>query len=383
VLSQHKAKRIIDLSITKMLKVLSNIVISCLVNKLKILHTADIHLAKYGDERWSALQTILEVGKKENIDALAVSGDLFNEKLDMEDLRPKIRQLFSNNGFDIVLISGNHDCNVCSDLFFGSDVKLLSDLSKPYEKEDVRIWGLPFEKISNEQLIEKLQYLKGETKKENMNILLYHGELLDAFFSRNDLGDEGEQSYMPIKLAYFDETNFNYVLAGHFHSSFDVRTLKNGGYFVYPGSPISVTKKETGRRSVNLFETGQAPNQYLLDTHHFEQIIFTLNPFSSNLPLEELGEILKKVHRAATVLLSVDGYFDKAKIGFTEVELTKAIEKIVGKKCGFCFEAKEIHKILDDELFKSYAKKLDATNFNDARKQELLQVAVKAFMEAS
>ena len=350
---------------------------------MKILHTADIHLAKYGDERWSALQAILDVGKREKIGVLAISGDLFDEKLDVDDLRPKIRGLFSNNGFDIVLVSGNHDCNVCSDLFFGSDVKLLSDLSNPYEKGEVRIWGLPFEKISNEQLIEKLQYLKSETKKENMNILLYHGELLDAFFSRNDLGAEGEQSYMPIKLAYFDEINVNYVLAGHFHSSFDVRTLKNGGYFVYPGSPISITKKETGKRSVNLFETGKSPNQYLLDTNHFEQIIFTLNPFNGNKPLEELAGILKKAHPAAKILLTVDGYFDKAKIGMTEAELPKAIEKIVGKKCEFCFEAREIHKILDDELFKSFSKKLDVAGYNDVKKQELLQVAIKAFMEAS
>lgn len=115
---------------------------------MKILHTADVHLGTFGDERWSALQTILNIGKKERVDVLTISGDLFDEKLDVENLRPKIRELFSNNGFDIVIISGNHDCNVCTDMYFGSDVKVLSDVGKPFEKEDVRIWGLPLRTLA-------------------------------------------------------------------------------------------------------------------------------------------------------------------------------------------------------------------------------------------
>ena len=149
---------------------------------MKILHTADVHLTRFGDERWNALQTVLSIGKKENIDVLAISGDLFDERLDVDDLRPKIRELFSNNGFDIVLISGNHDCNVCTDLYFGSDVKVLSDLYEPYEKQSTKIWGLPFDNISDKQLIEKLQRLKGKLQEGYTNILLYHGELLDCLF---------------------------------------------------------------------------------------------------------------------------------------------------------------------------------------------------------
>ena len=35
---------------------------------MRILHTADIHLRTFGDERWNALQTLIEIGKKEKID---------------------------------------------------------------------------------------------------------------------------------------------------------------------------------------------------------------------------------------------------------------------------------------------------------------------------
>jgi len=35
---------------------------------MKILHTADIHLREYKDDRWKMLQKLIEIGKKEEID---------------------------------------------------------------------------------------------------------------------------------------------------------------------------------------------------------------------------------------------------------------------------------------------------------------------------
>lgn len=243
--------------------------------------------------------------------------------------------------------------------------------------------GIAFENVSNEQLIEKLEYLKTKMEKEHTNILLYHGELLDAFFSKKDFGEEGEQRYMPMKLAYFNDLRFNYVLAGHFHSTFDVRTLKNGGYFVYPGSPISITRKETGRRYVNLFETGRDPYPYPLDTHHFEEITLTLEPSSCKRPVEQIKSILQKADPSAEILLTIDGYFDRGKIDMNEPELIKAINKTIKKKCEVVFQAREIHAILEDDIFKNFSQKLDAAGFEEEKKRQVLQVAIKAMMEAS
>ncbi|MGA2573201.1 MAG: metallophosphoesterase [Candidatus Methanomethylicaceae archaeon] len=57
---------------------------------MKVLHTADIHLRTYADDRWATLKKILEVGKEEKIDVLAISGDLFDASVSAENLRPKI-----------------------------------------------------------------------------------------------------------------------------------------------------------------------------------------------------------------------------------------------------------------------------------------------------
>ena len=34
---------------------------------MKILHTADIHIRKYEDERWETLQKLIKIGKKKKL----------------------------------------------------------------------------------------------------------------------------------------------------------------------------------------------------------------------------------------------------------------------------------------------------------------------------
>ncbi|UCC96085.1 MAG: metallophosphoesterase, partial [Candidatus Omnitrophota bacterium] len=176
-----------------------------------------------------------------------ISGDLFDKDIDAETLRPKIREIFSGTGFKIILLPGNHDSEAYkSGMYFGEDAFILTNLNVPFEYSTVRIWGLPFEPIEGGKILSKLRSLASNLAMDKENILLYHGELLDTFFSRRDFGDEGDERYMPVKLSYFGDLDIDYVLAGHFHSKFDVRKLENGGYFVYPGSPISITKGEIG-----------------------------------------------------------------------------------------------------------------------------------------
>ena len=107
---------------------------------MKILHTADIHLREYGDERWKTLQRLIEIGKKEKIELFVISGDLFDKDIDAEILRPKIREIFSNNGFKIILIPGNHDSEAYkSGMYFGEDTTVLTDLNEPFEYKDLTI----------------------------------------------------------------------------------------------------------------------------------------------------------------------------------------------------------------------------------------------------
>jgi DNA repair exonuclease SbcCD nuclease subunit len=53
---------------------------------MKILHTADVHLREYDDASWRALQQLTDIGKREDIGLLVISGDLFDEGIDAENL---------------------------------------------------------------------------------------------------------------------------------------------------------------------------------------------------------------------------------------------------------------------------------------------------------
>ena len=353
------------------------------LNKIKIIHTEDIQLRKYGGDRWETLQRLIEIGKKEKIEIFVISGDLFDKGIDAENLRPKIREIFSDTGFRIVLIPGNHDSDsYASGMYFGEDMVILTDLNSPFEYKDVRIWGMPFEPIDGEKTLNKLHLLANNLTPDKKNILLYHGELLDIFFSRRDFGDEGEERYMPVKISYFIDLKIDYVLAGHFHSSFDVRRLENGGYFVYPGSPVSITKRETGKRKVNIFEVGKPPKEYPLDTPYFEEVTIEFDPFKDKKPIEVIQKHFNNLHPEARIILTVKGFVNGEAIGMTEVEFVGQIKKMVARKCvEEHYEFKDIRMILQDNLFKSFIEKLEETGYQEERKKQMRDIVIKAMME--
>jgi DNA repair exonuclease SbcCD nuclease subunit len=349
---------------------------------VKILHTADIHLKEYKDERWEALEELVEIGKRNEVDIFTICGDLFDKDVDAENLRPKIREVFSNIPFKVLIIPGNHDAeSYKGGMYFGEDVFILGTL--PFKYGDVRIVGVPFEPIQGEKLLGKIRALKETLTPDKKNVLLCHGELLDAFFSRVDFGDEGEERYMPFKLSYFEGLNIDYVLAGHFHSKFDDRRLENGGYFVYPGSPVSITQRETGQRGVNLFEVGSPPHKYPLDTFHYQEITITLDPFKEENPVEIVQQHFEKLHPRASAILTVKGYVNSEKIQMTEQDIVSQIKETTKRKCAEeHYDFSDISRILENDLFKSFTNKVKEGDYTEERERQLQDIAIKAMMQA-
>ncbi len=80
-----------------------------------------------------------------------------------------------------------------------------------------------------EKVVEKLRSISNDLTPDKKNIYYITVNCL-MLFSRRDFGEEGEERYMPVKLSYFKDLNLDYILAGHFHSRFDMWKLENGGY---------------------------------------------------------------------------------------------------------------------------------------------------------
>ncbi len=352
---------------------------------MKILQTSDVHLVAEGDQRWDALVEVVSHAKHESVDVLVISGDLFDSDADAEALRVPLRSVFDKAEFDTLVIPGNHDADsYAAGLLFGDRVHILTNAEwskNVFETEDSRLIGVPFEAIDSQEFHQRLRGLRGLIDPDRVNILLYHGELLDASFDRGAFGPEESGRYMPSRLAFFEELGVDYVLAGHFHRSFDVRRFGEKGYFVYPGSPVSVTRREVGQRKITLIELGKEPKAIEQDTAHYEQIEVILNAFEDQEPLDLIKASLKNIHPQATVLLRVDGT-----IRGSEEELAKAVIHLdIAKAIEPTFAFRDVDRILSHpafRLFEDHISHLQEGGDIDFDEESLRHVVIQAMTEA-
>jgi DNA repair exonuclease SbcCD nuclease subunit len=351
--------------------------------KLTILHTADLHLRSIGDVRWQALEKLVALAQMNRADILVIAGDLFDSDFDSQALRPRIRQVLERFHGKILIIPGNHDASAYAEgVFLGNNVIVFRDLMIPEEIGGVVFWGFPYEEMNEEEILPFLNMAAEKVNPNKTNILIFHGELYDAGAAWGEFGEEGRSRYLPVKLHYFQSLPWQYVLAGHFHRSFAVHEFSPQHFFVYPGSPVAITRREIGVRKVNVFKIGKAPQPLELETFYNHPIKVTLNPFNKQPPLEIIAAKMNDIPPHARVLLTVNGYINSKQIGMTETQLYEAIEKLLGEngeivEMGF----RDIHDILENELFKRFCQHLDAKLLPESERQELIDLTVKAMME--
>ncbi len=352
---------------------------------MRILHTADVHLQRKGDERWGALERVVALAQQEQVGLLAISGDLFDAEVDAEALRPALRALLGGHQFQVLLLPGNHDQHAYRPgFYFGENVRVLTQ-RQPVRIGNTSVIGLPYGDLRDERLVAELRACGEAVASAETSILLYHGELLDALpvdTERADFGPEGTARHMPVALRYFEDVPVDYVLAGHFHSRFQEWALPGGGFFVYSGSPISITRRETGQRAVNLFGVGEPPRAHMLDTPHFEYVCVRLDPFSGTDPPEAVRQRLTAAHPAARILLEVSGHVDGEALGRTEEELAAELEELAGGCAAFTFAVRDVSRLVGTSLFKEFRERAERQADEPARLEELTRIALQAMTEA-
>jgi DNA repair protein SbcD/Mre11 len=297
-------------------------------------------------------------------------------------MRKELREVLGGANLKTVILPGNHDYqSYRSGLYFGENVYVLSDWTTPLDFGEVTIWGLPFEKLEGERLVSRLREMGALMNQDRYNLLLFHGELLDAYYSPQDMGGEGTRRHMPVHLSYFSPLPVKYVLGGHFHSGYKGWEISGDSFFIYPGSPVAITRRETGRRYVNMISPGNRPVEIELDTFHYEELTVNLDPFEAANPLETIEKRIKETHPAAAVLLTVQGLFDGNRLGFSESELAAGIRKVAGDKlAGEPVENySDVQHVIEDELFKLFLSKLDHKDYSKQEQAMIREQAIKAF----
>ena len=356
---------------------------------MKILHTSDIHIHNYKDERWNALEQIISLCKSYKVNILVIAGDMFDKGVDGESLRPYVRRLFEDSTFTTLILPGNHDWKVFErGNYWGNNVIVITDYMMPYRTDKADFWGLPYEELNEREVLERLYEMNEKMSDKKTNILIFHGELIDNYRWLKGFGDEGEKRYMPVKKSYFKNTKIKYVLAGHFHKNFDVITFANNGYFVYPGSPVSITAKEMGKRKVNLFEIGKVPKEVPIDTFHYEHLNIDLDPFSDKNPMDCINEKISSFFKIAgsncKVSICIRGYINSSKFNITEKDIScylsmikqknKAVESISN-------EVRNLSYVLSNEIFKKFVKELKEKDITNEEKRKITEYVIRAMLE--
>ena len=263
----------------------------------------------------------------------------------------------------------------------GESVEVIQDLLNPIEIGDYQFWGFPYEDLHEEEILEYLHLAAERCQKNKKHILLFHGELLDVVDGFRITGEAGRQRYLPVKLGYFANLPWHYVLAGHFHSNFDIHEFRNDCYFIYPGSPVAITRRETGKRRVNFLEPGKLPEAIELNTFYYEKMDIQLDPFNNLNPLPLLSERLKSLPENARLLLEIDGFYNGRNLEMSEKELQRALNKVAGKKAEIVrMEFRDIREIVEDDLFKTFLQRLEKHKVDDSSKEDILKLTLSAIM---
>lgn len=319
---------------------------------MRILHTSDFHLSEGKPNTVSALEEILRVAKRHSVDLLTIGGDLFESEEDAEALRSKLRGRLSNNGFEIIAIPGNHDREAYAhNLDFGSDITVVTESPfKVITRGDVTIVALPFVESHTREL---LSSLREAARLDTVNMLLLHCTL-DIGFSTGDFGEEPHK-YFPISTETLSTLGYDFVLAGHFHRTTYIRNIEDKGQFIYSGSPLSHTRKETGKRNAVLIDVQTKKSQSIpLRSFYYDNYTVTVQPGEEDQSLGIMQKWLKKRRKdICSLKLVVDGFIET-----DEKEFRNRIEEIAA---GMEVEHRyrNVSEVLNHPLFNWFTKELD------------------------
>jgi DNA repair exonuclease SbcCD nuclease subunit len=339
---------------------------------MRILHTSDIHLAEHKPETIATLNEILKVATENSVDVLTISGDIFDSHEDAEALRPLLRKKFSSNTFEIIAIPGNHDVEAYSgNLDFGSNLKVA--VKEPYEvfrRNNTTIIALPFTATLNEKILSQLQK---EIEKDETTVLLIHCTL-DIGFSTGDFGEEEIYRYCPVSKTTLSRLGFDYVLAGHFHRSTTILQLEEKGRFVYPGSPVSHSMKEIGKRQAVLVDTKENECKAIpLRSFYYDIYHITATPGMEEHVVRSVKEWVSERHNdGCSPKVIVDGFIEKDELSFRN-----AIEE-AAKGADIDHLYRNVKEVLEHLLFVRFKKKLVERNIE--QKKEIEDIVIDAMV---
>ncbi len=228
------------------------------MNSVKILHCADLHLdapmigllEHLSEIRQEELREnfgqIVELAKKEKVELLMISGDLFDrESVKKTTIDYIVRKIDDIKPIPVLVCAGNHD-SLSRNYYYKRESwpKNLHLFDRTIGKVDFPQKNLCIYGVSFYESYEDENLLKGFKVDDpsKINIMIMHGEIVSS---------ESKSRYNPITLLDIENSGLDYLALGHVHSFSGLNKVGNV-YWCYPGTPEGKGFDETGVKGVVL-----------------------------------------------------------------------------------------------------------------------------------
>lgn len=228
-----------------------------IMNSVKILHCADIHIGAAESflstaerrkfERIITFERIIDKAKENSVQVIAIAGDLFDFNGVENGLAdPVFEKIASVPEIKVIFAAGNHDPLTADSPF---KTRLLPDNLYvlgthddciAFDELKLRVYGKSFENV----------YMSGEERfsatppdDDYINLMVIHGEL------KSDLNSQ----YNPITPKFVKSCKMDYIALGHVHKNTEIGRIGNT-FFAYCGCPEGRGFDELGEKGVYMGE---------------------------------------------------------------------------------------------------------------------------------
>lgn len=249
---------------------------------MRILHTADWHLGKVVNEfsmldlQEEYLNKLVQQTKDLKVDALIMAGDLYDRAIPPKEAVSLANRIFTTLtqevGIPVLVIAGNHDSNerveYGSELLAGSKLYIEGTTKETVRKvkiKDTNFYLIPYDDHRNirsiiedesirdpeDALRAQLEEIKEDWEPEAINILLYHGFIINQSSNQTLEESDSERALSVGNIDFVSAdlvADFDYVALGHLHKAQKIKS----GSIRYSGSPLKYSKSEANHRKQNL-----------------------------------------------------------------------------------------------------------------------------------
>ncbi len=353
---------------------------------MKIIHCADIHLGSLirknltseqskqrRNELLMSFESMIEYAKERQIDAILISGDLFDGSFVTKKVSGIVKNAIANAPeIEFFYLRGNHDIDGtalsgCEEL---KNLHMFSTEWTTYSLGEVTISGAELDETNIDRLPMSLQL-----EASNFNIVMLHGQVEN--YAGNDRAEI-------IPIPSYKYQNVDYLALGHIHSCKE-GTIDARGIYCYPGCLEGRGFDECGKKGfVELeIQNGQLTKEFIpFAKRQLHEIEVDVTQCATNGDVEEiLKEVLAEVLPQDLVRLNFCG---EVSLDW-DVDAEYLAEKYASKFYVFEIKNRTSLKITEESLLYDVSLKGEflrtcMEELEESERKDIMELGIKALL---